>query len=158
MQVYNFCMHHPTKQKIRATVGLLAGLLLLTGMTAYLGMAPSQKLTKTLSESQSAAVWWSTYTSYFGWPLSHTASGHNSTLGAWCNPGVYYCPLPSYADVYVTSNPAQAIVGKMNLSTADHYGSNPGPYWAAYTATYSGSIPTVPAGTSITLDWACQDW
>ena len=51
----------------------------------------------------------------------------------WCNTGYYTCPLPSYADVYVTGNPTQAMLARVALP-GYHSG------WQPYQGpTYSGS-------------------
>jgi hypothetical protein len=114
---------------------LIAVALVLSGSTTFL----PQSLRLTLqreSSSQTAAAWWSLYSNYdSGWPLSHNMpSGQFSGAAyGWCNTGYYTCPLPSYADVYVTGNPTQAMLARVALP-GYHSG------WQPYQGpTYSGS-------------------
>jgi hypothetical protein len=146
-------------------LGVLAlGIFLLAGVA--LGLARevrSPALSMVLNQAQGAAAWWSLYPQYdSGWPVKHivlpvSAGGSVSQFAAHCgetslNPNPSICPLPSYADLYVTSNPSQVVSARI-IQPGYYYGYRP-----AQGPTYSGSLPTVTAGTSLTLDWACQDF
>lgn len=133
----------------RGGVALIAlGVLLLAGFAYVSTQSRSPSLTAVLDSSQSAAVWWSTYTSYQSWPLPLSVASHNN-VGGWCNARYYNCPLPSYANIYVRSDPSQAIVARSVL---------PGFYFnfLAQRVTYAGALSTVPSGTPLTIEWACQ--
>jgi hypothetical protein len=159
-------------EQVREIVGLCSGAVLLiavalvlSGSTTFLPQSFTTALQKDIS-SQSAALWWSLYPKYdSGWPAPHTyGGGTNVNLWGWCAyPYVNSCntPLPSYADIYVTSNPAQAITGVVQQLGDQYLGKING--WQAFAfplsgPAYNGSIPTVPAGTPLTIEWACQDF
>ena len=141
--------------ELKSVASLCAGMALLAAIALVLsGSLPflPQQLKVALQQgtSQSAAVWWSQDPYYDGyWPAWHVCTGYGST----CPAGGWYGTLPSYADIFVTSNPSQNIIAKVVLSKNLGWGARnySGP-------TYTGSIPTVPSGTSLTIEWSCQDF
>jgi hypothetical protein len=102
-----------------------------------------------------AALWWSSFPNYDGgFPEIHACNVNTCPGGfkGWCNTGSFTCPLHSYGDVYVTAaSSTQNIIGTM-IQPGYHFG------FGAYTTSYTGTIPTVPAGTQLTLEYACQDF
>ncbi len=143
---------HAIWTTIKFCIGTI--LLLLVALLLNSFQAHSPGLSQALSPQQSAAAWWSQYPNYeIGWPVSHAYSGGISA--GWCNRRFNNCPLPSYADIYVTDNPSQPVVAK--VSQAGYYFGF-APYDGPIYTSPNGSIPTLAAGTSVTLEWACQNF
>src|SRR3989344_5177773 len=148
--------------ELKSVASLCGGAALLVAIALVLsGSLPffsqSWRLAQTLDSSQAASVslWAQTNTNFDGWPAWHVCTyGNNCHVGG--GPTVNWLdgiPLPSYADVYVTAaSSSQKIIGEVVLNT---YSYSSG--FSYQSPTYSGSIPTVSAGTPLTIDWACQD-
>ncbi|HEY4502173.1 MAG TPA: hypothetical protein VJJ20_03875 [Candidatus Paceibacterota bacterium] len=139
----------------KALLGLFLGVVLLSVFSLTLGhlSTNSPTLSQGLEQSQSAAAWWAQYPPVeVVWPVSHSAPSSERMSGT-CNTRYYTCPLPSYTDIFVTADPTKKIVARSVL---------PGYYFGfqAQTVTYTPSTPTltVPAGTPLTIEWACQDF
>lgn len=95
-------------------------------------------------------LWWSYYANYEGgWPNPH--AGYRGE----CNWSFFHdplrCPLYTYASASLTNTPSQGIVAMAYLrGYSGGYSYSP--------ITYTGSLPAVSPNTSVTLNWACQDF
>lgn len=141
----------------RQLISLCTGAALLLFVAVALSGSTVLKTYSAANSAAAAGLWQSSYP-YFdtglygapvgaGWPVVHSSNQASVMAGSYSLSQA----LPTYFDAYITSDTSKKILARNTLTAT---GNSTG---YSYQTSSSGSIPSVPAGTSITIDWACQD-